>query len=134
MSANARNANSAGKKKGGGFLARQAKAKSKEKSGTVSEEELLKKDIVTAEDVLNLDKVTDSKYAHTFTPCPETSYLICVRFSSLVFVSLTHILFLLGTKATILFLRHSLLYLLPVCTRRQIPHTTLNNWSRLARN
>ena len=57
MSANARNANSGGKKKGGGFLARQAKAKNK----AISEEELLKKDIVTADDVLKLDKVTESK-------------------------------------------------------------------------
>ena len=44
------------KKKGGGFLARQAKAKK-----TITEEELLKKDCVAPEDVLKLTKSTESK-------------------------------------------------------------------------
>ena len=44
------------KKKGGGFLARQSKAKK-----TITEEELLKKDFVTPEDVLKLAKCTESK-------------------------------------------------------------------------
>ncbi len=62
MSSNARNSNSAGKKKGGGFLARQAKAKEqKPRPPSVTEEELLRKDLVTAEDVLGLGKVTESK-------------------------------------------------------------------------
>lgn len=43
------------KKKGGGFLARQAKAKK-----TVTEEELLKKDAVTPDDVLKLTKCTEN--------------------------------------------------------------------------
>ena len=44
------------KKKGGGFLARQSKAKK-----TITEEELLKKDAVTPDDVLKLTKCTESK-------------------------------------------------------------------------
>lgn len=44
------------KKKGGGFLARQSKAKK-----TITEEELLKKDTVTPDDVLKLTKCTESK-------------------------------------------------------------------------
>lgn len=43
------------KKKGGGFLARQSKAKK-----TITEEELLKKDCVTPEDVLKLNKCTEN--------------------------------------------------------------------------
>lgn len=43
------------KKKGGGFLARQAKAKK-----SVTEEELLKKDIITPDDVTKLTKITES--------------------------------------------------------------------------
>lgn len=52
------NEDSAGraKKKGGGFLARQSKAKK-----TITEEELLKKDAVTPDDVLKLTKCTESK-------------------------------------------------------------------------
>ena len=47
----------AGKKKGGGFLARQAKAK------TMTEEELLRKgESISPDDVLKLNKVTESKY------------------------------------------------------------------------
>ncbi|KAK3608753.1 hypothetical protein CHS0354_005843 [Potamilus streckersoni] len=45
---------STGKKKGGGFLSRQAKSK------TVTEEELLKKDIITPDDVLMLSKITEN--------------------------------------------------------------------------
>ena len=44
------------KKKGGGFLARQSKAKK-----TITEEELLKKDAVSPDDVLKLTKCTESK-------------------------------------------------------------------------
>lgn len=43
------------KKKGGGFLARQSKAKK-----TITEEELLKKDAVTPDDVLKLTKCTEN--------------------------------------------------------------------------
>ena len=56
MSTNNRNSTGAGKKKGGGFLARHAKAK-----GGLSEADLLKKDMVTAEDVLKLSGITESK-------------------------------------------------------------------------
>ena len=45
------------KKKGGGFLARQSKAKK-----AITEEELLKKDAVSPDDVLKLTKCTESKY------------------------------------------------------------------------
>ena len=66
MSANARNAGNAGKKRGGGFLARQAKAKTtterKLDKGQLAEEELLHKDSVSPEDVLRLNKITESKY------------------------------------------------------------------------
>jgi len=58
MSANSKNANGStggGRKKGGGFLARQAHTK------VSSEEELLKKDHVTPSDVLKLSRATDSK-------------------------------------------------------------------------
>ncbi|KAK2175298.1 hypothetical protein NP493_736g02007 [Ridgeia piscesae] len=63
MSANARNANNPGKKKGGGFLARQANkgnAKTdKRPAGPPStEEELLKQAHVSPDDVLRLAKVT----------------------------------------------------------------------------
>ena len=54
MSTNNKNA----KKKGGGFLARHAKSKG------ISEADLLKKDIITAEDVLKLSAITDSKYLY----------------------------------------------------------------------
>ena len=59
MSGRSPNSNEDGraKKKGGGFLARQSKAKK-----TITEEELLKKDCVTPEDVLKLNKCTESKY------------------------------------------------------------------------
>jgi len=59
MSANSKNANGStggGRKKGGGFLARQAQTK-----GT-TEEELLKKDHVMPSDVLRLTRATDSKW------------------------------------------------------------------------
>jgi len=58
MSANSKNANGStggGRKKGGGFLSRQAHTKA------VTEEELLKKDHVTPVDVLRLTRATDSK-------------------------------------------------------------------------
>ena len=63
MSANSRNANSAGKKKGGGFLSRQAnKAKAGDKNTVVTtEEELLDKDFVSPEDVLRLNRITESE-------------------------------------------------------------------------
>ena len=47
------------KKKGGGFLSRQV-AKTKNKDA-LTEEQLSKKDTITVEDVLRLDKATDSK-------------------------------------------------------------------------
>ena len=60
MSANnTRNMNSAGKKKGGGFLARQAKAKTDKK--VITEEELLQKGFALADDVLRLNKIAESK-------------------------------------------------------------------------
>lgn len=58
MSTDTRTANS-GKKKGGGFLSRQAKAKSQ--TEYLTEEELLKRDVVTPDDVLRLSKTTESK-------------------------------------------------------------------------
>ena len=68
MSTNTRNAGSAGKKKGGGFLARQAKAKDRKdkQNGTATEEELLDKECVTADDVLKLNKITESEYVYNF--------------------------------------------------------------------
>lgn len=57
MSSSARNSTSAGKKKGGGFLARQAKAK----TGTMTEDELLRKGEISPDDVLKLNKVTEGK-------------------------------------------------------------------------
>ena len=67
MSASAnRNSNNTGKKKGGGFLARQAKAKSDKSDSSnkqcIAEEELLKKDKISPDDVLKLNKITESKY------------------------------------------------------------------------
>lgn len=56
MSANAKNANGS-KKKGGGYLARQAQVKTKD---TVTEEELLRKERITPSDVLRLTKATDN--------------------------------------------------------------------------
>jgi len=64
MSANSKNANGStggGRKKGGGFLARQAHTKA------LTEEELLKKDHVTPSDVLRLTRATDSKSYCTIT-------------------------------------------------------------------
>eukprot|EP00794_Sanderia_malayensis_P013915 gene13915-15364_t len=45
------------KKKGGGFLMRAAKSK---KGGEVTEEQLLKKDFITPEDVLKLERATEN--------------------------------------------------------------------------
>jgi len=57
MSASARNSASTGKKKGGGFLARQAKAK----TGAMTEEELIRKgESISPDDVLKLNKVADN--------------------------------------------------------------------------
>ena len=50
-----------GKKKEG-FLRRQAKQSKAANEVTVTEDELLQKDFVTPEDVLRLNKGTDSKY------------------------------------------------------------------------
>ena len=63
MSSKTKNTNSAGKKKGGGFLARAAKAKSSDTSPkqTVSEEELLAKEYITPDDVLALNRIAESK-------------------------------------------------------------------------
>lgn len=62
MSSKTKNTNSAGKKKGGGFLARAAKAKSSDTSPkqTVTEEELLSKEYITPDDVLALNKIADN--------------------------------------------------------------------------
>ena len=57
MNTNNRNSTSSGKKKGGGFLARHAKSK----GGGLTELDLLHKDVVTAEDVLKLSGITESK-------------------------------------------------------------------------
>lgn len=51
------NASSKGKKKGGGFLSRQV-AKSK-KTDPVTEEQLLRKDAISPEDIKKLEKATD---------------------------------------------------------------------------
>jgi len=52
------------KKKGGGFLSRQV-AKTKNKDA-LTEEQLSKKDTITVEDVLNLEKATESKKLEYF--------------------------------------------------------------------
>ena len=54
-----------GKKKEG-FLRRQAKQSKAANEVTVTEDELLQKDFVTPEDVLRLNKGTDSKYIVEF--------------------------------------------------------------------
>lgn len=51
---------SKGKKKGGGFLSRQV-AKSK-KTDPVTEEQLLRKDAISPEDIKKLEKATDGKF------------------------------------------------------------------------
>ena len=53
---------SAGKKKGGGFLARHVKANKQQTENYTSEEDLLKKDVVTPDDVLRLPRATESKW------------------------------------------------------------------------
>lgn len=58
MSAEARNAS--GKKKGGGFL-RRAAGRSDQKR--ITEEDLLQKDNILPDDVLRLNRITESKYA-----------------------------------------------------------------------
>ena len=60
MNTKTSNANSGGKKKGGSFLARQAKARDK-KTGMITEEELLDRDIVTPDDILMLTRITESE-------------------------------------------------------------------------
>jgi len=60
MSADSKNLNS--KKKGGGFLSRQVKAKTTE---TITEEELLRKGTVTPDDVLKLSKITKNYLCST---------------------------------------------------------------------
>ena len=45
------------KKKGGGFLMRAAKSKKED----VTEEQLLKKDTITPQDIVRLDKITESE-------------------------------------------------------------------------
>ena len=68
MSANARNANYPGKKKGGGFLARQANKgnakteKPKPSGPPIAEDDLLKQEYVSPDEVLRLNKVTTSEY------------------------------------------------------------------------
>ncbi|XP_074643730.1 protein unc-119 homolog B-B-like [Tubulanus polymorphus] len=57
---------SGGKKKGGGFLSRQAKARNNSTSSstsnkdTITEEELLTKESITPNDILKLNKITDT--------------------------------------------------------------------------
>lgn len=52
-----------GKKKGGGFLSRQAKNKDKgHQLECISEDELLKKDNICPDDVLRLTKITESEF------------------------------------------------------------------------
>ncbi|KAK3084803.1 hypothetical protein FSP39_019341 [Pinctada imbricata] len=63
-----------GKKKGGGFLTRQAKAKDKAIE-PVNEEDLLRKDVVAPEDVLRLNKITD-KYL-----CPPEANVYGIDFT-----------------------------------------------------
>lgn len=48
-----------GKKKSGGFLTRQAKSKDKT-IDSVTEDELLKRDAITPEEVLRLNRITES--------------------------------------------------------------------------
>ena len=50
----------AGKKKGGGFLSRQAKSKG-DKKPPISEEELLLKDVISPDDILSLKGVSESE-------------------------------------------------------------------------
>ncbi|XP_064650491.1 protein unc-119 homolog B-like [Lineus longissimus] len=57
MSSNVKTASS-GKKKGGGFLARQAKAKTEKNQ--VTEEELLQRDSISPDDVLKLHKISEN--------------------------------------------------------------------------
>lgn len=72
MSSDTQRANSGNKKKGGGFLSRQAKAKSQpEPKDPISEEELLKKDTITPEDVLRLNKTTERKCTYFCWPATE---------------------------------------------------------------
>ena len=61
MSTNTRTVASAGKKKGGGFLARQAKAKDRKDKNGLSEEDLADRDAISPEDVLKLSKITEGK-------------------------------------------------------------------------
>lgn len=75
MSANSRNANAAGKKKGGGFLARQAKARTGDRP-VATEEELLDKDFVSPDDVLRLNRITESEYIFFVGFC---NVLTCVN-------------------------------------------------------
>lgn len=72
MSANQRNANNSGKKKGGSFLARQAKKKG---HGNVTEEELLLKDMVSPDDVIRLNAITE-KYL-----CPPEANVFNIDFT-----------------------------------------------------
>lgn len=74
MSGSARNASSAGKKKGGGFLARQArKTKS---NGCITEEEILERGTaVTPDDILRLGKITENYL------CPPEANIYSIDFT-----------------------------------------------------
>jgi hypothetical protein len=72
MSSNVKTA-STGKKKGGGFLARQAKAKTDKNQ--VTEEELLQRDSISPDDVLKLHKISESK---------DQFWIVCAHFLILV--------------------------------------------------
>ena len=50
------------KKKGGGFLMRAAKSKKED----VTEDQLLKKDVITPQDIVRLDKITESELCYCF--------------------------------------------------------------------
>jgi len=53
--------NATGKKKGGGFLSRQAK-KDKTPLEPITEDELLRKETISPDEVLRLQKISESKY------------------------------------------------------------------------
>ena len=83
----------AGKKKGGGFLARQA-----QKKKSITEEELLTKDVIRPEDVTKLGKMTESKvtnitayktiYTNTFLPVTDKLSVIIIHCPSLTIYQL----------------------------------------------
>ncbi|KAK6190848.1 hypothetical protein SNE40_002625 [Patella caerulea] len=75
MSSDVRSASAGGKKKQGGFLSRQAKAKQLDPKEVVYEADLLRKDHVSPDDVLRLNKVTE-KYL-----CPTEANVYGIDFT-----------------------------------------------------